>query len=108
MFRVRRRGTTRTTPLVFLAALMASGLLVPTWAGASSIAITQKQIADLSAALSRQQMRSETTANQYDAEKVTLATINVNIGKLQGMESQKRSAAAVTSKKLAVAVVRAY
>jgi cell wall-associated NlpC family hydrolase len=108
MFRVRRRGTTRTTPLVFLAALLASGVLVPTSAGASSIAITQKQIADLSAALSRQQMRSETTANQYDAEKVTLATINVNIGKLQGLESQKRSAAAVTSKKLAVAVVRAY
>jgi cell wall-associated NlpC family hydrolase len=91
-----------------LAVLTASGLFTPTWADASSIAVTQKQIADLSAALSRQQMRSETTANQYDAEKVTLATINVNIGNLQGMESQKRAAAAVTSKKLAVAVVRAY
>jgi cell wall-associated NlpC family hydrolase len=108
MFRVRRRGTTRTTPLVILAVLTASGLFTPALAGASSIAVTQKQIADLSAALSRQQMRSETTANQYDAEISTLATINANIGKFQAQESQKRAAALVTSKELAVAVVRAY
>ncbi|HVA52814.1 MAG TPA: NlpC/P60 family protein [Acidimicrobiales bacterium] len=108
MFRVRRRGTTRTTPLVLLAVLTASGLFTPTLAGASSIAVTQKQIADLSAALSRQEMRSETTANQYDAEKSALVSINANIGDLQRQESGKRAAASVTSKKLAIAVVRAY
>jgi len=108
MFRVRRRGTTRTTPLVLLAVLTAAELFLPTSAGASSIAVTQKQIADLSAALSRQEMRSESTANQYDAEVGTLSSINVNIGKFQGEESAKRAAAAATSKKLVVAVVRAY
>ncbi len=108
MFRVRRRGTTRTTPLVLLAVLTASALVTPTSAGASSIAVTQKQISDLSAALSRQEMRSETTANQYDAEMGTLSSISTNIGKFQLQESQKRAAAGVTSKKLAVAVVRAY
>jgi cell wall-associated NlpC family hydrolase len=93
---------------VLLAVLTASALVTPTSAGASSIAVTQKQISDLSAALSRQEMRSETTANQYDAEMGTLSSISTNIGKFQLQESQKRAAAGVTSKKLAVAVVRAY
>ena len=108
MFRVRRRGTTRTTPLVLLAVLTASWLFLPTSASASSIAVTQKQISDLSAALSRQEMRSEVTSNQYDAEKGDLASINTNIVNLQSQEAQKRAAAEATSKKLVVAVVRAY
>ncbi len=108
MFRVRRRGTTRTTPLVLLAVLTASWLFLPTSASASSIAVTQKQISDLSAALSRQEMRSEVTSNQYDAEKGNLASINTNIVNLQTQEAQKRAAAKATSKKLVVAVVRAY
>jgi cell wall-associated NlpC family hydrolase len=108
MFRVRRRGTTRTTPLVLLAVLTASWLFLPTSVSASSIAVTQKQISDLSAALSRQEIRSEVTSNQYDAEMGDLASINTNIVNLQSQEAQKRAAAKATSKKLVVAVVRAY
>ena len=109
MLRVRRRGTTRTTPFVVLAALMLAGLLVPASADASSpITVAQKQIADLSAALSRQEQRSEITSNEYDQEKSDLASINVNIAHLQGQETQKRAAEAQTAKKLVVAVVRAY
>src|ERR1039458_4681178 len=108
MFRVRRRGTTRTTPLVLLAVLTASWLFLPTSVSASSIAVTQKQISDLSAALSRQEIRSEVTSNQYDAEMGDLASINTNIVNLQSQEAQKRAVAKATSKKLVVAVVRAY
>ena len=108
MFRVRRRGTTRTTSLVLLAVLTASWLFLPTSVSASSIAVTQKQISDLSAALSRQEIRSEVTSNQYDAEMGDLASINTNIVNLQSQEAQKRAAAKATSKKLVVAVVRAY
>ena len=108
MFRVCRRGTTRTTSLVLLAVLTASWLFLPTSASASSIAVTQKQISDLSAALSRQEIRSEVTSNQYDAEMGDLASINTNIVNLQSQEAQKRAAAKATSKKLVVAVVRAY
>jgi cell wall-associated NlpC family hydrolase len=108
MLCVRRRGTTRTTPLVLLAALSLSWLLMPARSDASGIATTQKQIADLSAALNRQDQRSETSSNEYDQDKSNLAEINVNIVKLQGEEAGKRTAIATTSKKLVVAVVRAY
>jgi cell wall-associated NlpC family hydrolase len=93
---------------VLLAVLTASWLLLPTSAGASSIAVTQKQIADLSAALSRQENKSEITSNEYDAEKADLVSINANIITFQSQEAKKRAAAKVTSKKLVVAVVRAY
>ncbi|MGB7105052.1 MAG: hypothetical protein WBD82_10680, partial [Acidimicrobiales bacterium] len=62
--RVRRRGTTRTTPLLLLAAVMVAWLVVPTTAGAGSIAQTKKAIEDLSAALARQEDRSEITSNE--------------------------------------------
>jgi cell wall-associated NlpC family hydrolase len=93
---------------VLLAVLTASWLFLPTSVSASSIAVTQKQISDLSAALSRQEIRSEVTSNQYDAEMGDLASINTNIVNLQSQEAQKRAAAKATSKKLVVAVVRAY
>ena len=67
MLRVRRRGTIRSFALVLLATLSASWLVVPAIAGAGSIAQTQKAIADLSAALSRQEQRSEISSNEYDA-----------------------------------------
>jgi cell wall-associated NlpC family hydrolase len=108
MLCVRRRGTTRTTPLVLLAALSLSWLLVPARSDAGGIATTQKQIADLSAALNRQEQRSEISSNEYDQDKSNLAAINVNIVKLQGEEADKRTAIATTSQKLVVAVVRAY
>ncbi len=108
MLRVRRRGTTRTTPLLLLAALSVVWLIVPTTAGAGSIAQTKKAIEDLSAALSRQEDRSEISSNEYDQDEANLATINTNIMNLQGQEVQKRAAIVVTSKKLEVAVVRAF
>src|SRR5580658_1972012 len=108
MLRVRRRGTTRTTPMLLLAALSVVWLVVPTSAGAGSISQTKKAIEDLSAALSRQEGRSETTSNEYDQDQANLATINTNIKNLQGQEVEKRAAIVVTSKKLEVAVVRAY
>jgi len=93
---------------VLLAALSLIWLLVPARAGAGSIATTQKQIADLSAALNRQDQRSEISSNEYDQDKSNLISINANIVKLQGEEAGKRIAIASTSKKLVVAVVRAY
>ena len=108
MLRVRRRGTTRTTPLLLLAALSVVWLIVPTTAGAGSISQTKKAIEDLSAALSRQEERSEVTSNEYDQDKANLASINTNIKNLQGQEVQKRAAIVVTSKKLEVDVVRAF
>ncbi len=108
MFRVRRRSTTRTLKFASVALLAVSLVYVPTSAGAGSIAETQKQIADLSAALSRQEARSETTSNEYDADKANLASIGADILTLQGKETQKRAAIVVTQRKLVTAVVLAY
>jgi cell wall-associated NlpC family hydrolase len=93
---------------VLLAVLTASLLVIPTSAGAGSIATSQTQIADLSAALSRQENKSEISSNAYDADQANLASINSNITDLQGQEVKKRAAAKVTSAKLVIAVVRAY
>ncbi|HUY42728.1 MAG TPA: NlpC/P60 family protein [Acidimicrobiales bacterium] len=108
MFLVRRRGTTRTTPLVVLAASLVALLATPLSAGAQSIKQTQGQIATLSAELSQQEKTSEITANQYDADKANLVVIDANIVKLQAEEVAKRSSIATTSAKLVVATVRAY
>ncbi|MFZ0769675.1 MAG: NlpC/P60 family protein [Acidimicrobiales bacterium] len=106
--RVRRRGTTRTTPLLLLAAVMVAWLVVPTTAGAGSIAQTKKAIEDLSAALARQEDRSEITSNEYDQDEANLASITSNIHQLQYEETVKRAAITITSKKLVVDVVRAF
>jgi cell wall-associated NlpC family hydrolase len=82
--------------------------LVPTTAGAQSIAQTQAEIAKLSATLSQQEKTSEITANEYDADQANLASINVTIANLQVNERKKRAAIVVTSKFLEVAVVRAF
>lgn len=108
MIRVRRRGTTRSTPLVFLAITVAMLIVTPVAARASSISETQAQIAALTNRLSRIERTSEITANEYDADKVQLATITVNIIKLQGQERAKRAAVKVTSKQLVTNIVRAY
>src|ERR1700689_3009983 len=108
MIRVRRRGTTRSTPLLFLSVLVLAGLLVPSVAGASSIAATKAEIARLSATLSTEEQTSERTANEYDAAKVNLADINANIVKLNGQEAKKRTAIKVTARELVKAVVNAY
>ena len=108
MIRVRRRGTTQSTPLVVLVALIVSTLLTPVGAGAQTIVQTQTEIARLSAQLAKQQQLSEITANQYDATKVALANINTNITHLLTKEASKRSAIATTSGELVTAVVRAY
>ncbi len=107
MIRVRRRGTTRSTPLIAVAAILA-GLVMPVSAQAQSIAQTQAEIAQLSATLSQQEKTSEITANAYDAAKVNLANLNADLIKLQAKEVVKRSAIKVTSGQLATAVVRAY
>jgi cell wall-associated NlpC family hydrolase len=108
MIRVRRRGTTRSTPLIAVAAILLGGLAIPVAAHAQTIAQTQAQIAQLSATLSQQQKTSEITANAYDAAKVNLANLNVALVRLQGKEVGKRAAIKVTSAQLATAVVRAY
>ena len=108
MIRVRRRGTTRSTPLVFLSIVTASLTLVPASAHAQSISETQAEIAALSGRLSRLEKTSEITANAYDAAKAQLAQITGNIKGLQGQEKGKRAAIVVTGKALEVAVVRAY
>src|SRR5487761_2304214 len=108
MIRVRRRGTTRSTPLVVLVALVVSTMLVPANAGALSIAQTQAEIAQLSAQLAEQSRISETTANAYDAAKVALTNLTFNIRSLHAQEVKKRASVAVTAKQLQTAVVLAY
>ncbi len=108
MIRVRRRGTTRSTPLIAIAAALLGGLIVPVGAQAESIAQTQAQIAQLSATLAQQEKTSEITANAYDAAKVNLANLNVDLVKLKAKEVVKRAAIKVTKGQLATAVVRAY
>jgi cell wall-associated NlpC family hydrolase len=108
MIRVRRRGTTRSTPLIVLAFTVATLIFTPTSAHASSIADTQAMIAALTNRLARLERTSETTSNQYDADKVKLATITANIKKLQGKELGKRAAIKVTSKELVHDIVNAY
>ncbi len=108
MIRVRRRGTTRSTPLLVLAAAMLSTVLVPSVAQGGSISQTQARIAQLSATLSEQEKTSEITANQYDAARVLLGSIDASINRLDAQELHKRAAIQVTSRSLVVAVVRAY
>jgi cell wall-associated NlpC family hydrolase len=108
MLRVRRRGTIRSFALVLLATLSASWLVVPAIAGAGSIGQTQTAIADLSAALSRQEQRSEISASEYDADEANVASINTNIDHLQVQETKTRAKIKVTTKKLVTDVVRAF
>jgi cell wall-associated NlpC family hydrolase len=108
MIRVRRRGTTRSTPLAVLALAVASVVLVSTSAPAQTIAQTRAEIARLSTLLSEQSKSSEITANAYDAAKVQLASLNASIVNLQGEEATKRAAVIVTSQQLVTAVVKAY
>ena len=108
MIRVRRRGTTRSTPLVVLAFSVAALIVTPTTAHAASITETQAMIAALTNRLSRLERTSEITSNQYDEDKVKLATITANIKSLQSQEKDKRSAIKVTAKKLVKDIVRAY
>src|ERR1700688_1956819 len=108
MIRVRRRGTTRSTPLVVLALCVAALTFTPATAQAASISTTQGQIAALTNRLSRLEKTSEITSNQYDADKVKFAMITANIKRLQGREKGKRAAIKVTAKKLVRDIVRAY
>jgi cell wall-associated NlpC family hydrolase len=108
MIRVRRRGTTRSTPLIVLAFCVGTLIVTPVTAHASSIAETQAAIAALTNRLARLERTSEITSNQYDADKVKLASITANIKKLQGKERGKRSAIKVTQKLLVADIVRAY
>jgi cell wall-associated NlpC family hydrolase len=108
MIRVHRRGTTRSTPLVVLAFSVAALIVTPTAAHASSITNTQAMIAALTNRLSRLERTSEITSNQYDEDKVKLATITANIKSLQSQEKDKRLAIKVTAKKLVKDIVRAY
>jgi cell wall-associated NlpC family hydrolase len=108
MIRVRRRGTTRSTPLLVISVLVLCGLLVPSVAAGGSIATTKAQIARLSTTLSQEEQTSETTANEYDAAKVNLANINADIVNLNTKEVRKRAAIVVTSQALVKALVNAY
>jgi cell wall-associated NlpC family hydrolase len=115
MLRVRRRSTIRIISLLLAAALSGSWLVVPTPAGARSISQAQKAMADLSAALARQEKRSEISANEYDADEANLASINDNINTLDAnitnlkvKEAKKRTQVDATKKKVTVAVVRAF
>jgi len=108
MIRVRRRGTTRSTPLLVLAVVVVGALLLPGVAQGQTIAQTQKEIAQLSAQLSQQEKTSEITANAYDADQANLVTLNANIINLQAKEVQKRASIKLTSAELVTAVVRAY
>jgi cell wall-associated NlpC family hydrolase len=108
MLRVRRRGTIRSLALVLLATLSASWLVLPALASAGTIAQTQTAIADLSAALNRQEQRSAVSANEYDADEANLAAINANIVTLKVKETKTRTHIKVTTAKLVTDVVRAF
>ena len=104
---VRRRGTTRSASLVVLATLVVA-LILPVADASASIATDRARIARLSATLFAQEKTSEITANEYDAAKAKLLSINATIVRLQADESQKRVAVATTAQQLATAVVKAY
>ncbi len=106
--RVRRRGTTPSPLAVVLALITIALVVVPGPVGAQTIAQTQAEIAQLSKTLSQQEKQSEITANQYDADRAAVTQLGATIASLQGQEATKRSAVAATSKRLVVAVVRAY
>ncbi len=108
MIRVRRRGTTRSLPLVVLAISVASLIVTPVIAHASSISVVQAQIETLTVRLARIERTSEITSNEYDAAKVQLASITANIKHLQSKELGKRAAIAVTTKQLVNDIVRSY
>jgi cell wall-associated NlpC family hydrolase len=91
-----------------LAFTVATLILTPTTAHASSIADTQAMIAALTNRLSRLEKTSEITSNEYDADKVKLAQITANIKSLQSKELGKRAAIKVTSKELVHDIVQAY
>jgi cell wall-associated NlpC family hydrolase len=93
---------------VVLALITIALVVVPGPVGAQTIAQTQAEIAQLSKTLSQQEKQSEITANQYDADKAAVTQLDATIASLQGQEATKRSAVAATSKRLVVAVVRAY
>lgn len=108
MIRVHRRGTTRSTPLVLLAIVIASLGFAPPVAHANTIGNTQTEIEDLTNRLARIERTSEITSNEYDAAKVELASITANILVLQSKERGKRAAIKVTAAQLETDVVRAY
>jgi cell wall-associated NlpC family hydrolase len=108
VIRVRRWGTTRSTPLLVVAALVLCGLLIPATAEGGSIAQSRREIADLSKTLAAEEAASETSANEYDTAKVQLANIDAAIVRLDAKEKLKRNAISITSKKLVKAIVRAY
>jgi cell wall-associated NlpC family hydrolase len=91
-----------------LAFSVAALIVTPVAAHASSISETQAMIAALTNRLSRLEKTSEITSNQYDADKVKLATITKNIQNLQGKERNKRADIKVTQKELVKDIVRAY
>ena len=108
MIHVRCRGTKKSVPLILLALVVASSVLLPSMARATSITQTQAEIAALSGRLTRLSRTSEITANAYDTAKVQLREFNISVNNLQGKEAAKRVAVIVTSKKLITAAVRAY
>ena len=108
MIHVRRWGTTRSTPLVFAAALLLATTLAPTTAQSATIAQTKAEIAQLSVSLARQEQLSETMQNQYDADQAKLQSIRANIVTLDAREVRSHAAVLVASKALVTAIVRAY
>jgi cell wall-associated NlpC family hydrolase len=115
MLRVRRRSTIRFLSFVLAFALSGSWLVAPTPAGARSITQTQTALKDLSAALARQEQRSETSANEYDTDAAKLASINgdittldANIANLKVKEAKKRAQSDATRSQVETAVVRAF
>jgi cell wall-associated NlpC family hydrolase len=108
MIRVHCRGTTRSIPLVLLATVVATLGFVPAVAHANTIGNTQTEIEDLTNRLARIERTSETTSNEYDAAKVSLASITANTKVLQSKERGKRAAIKVTAAQLETDVVRAY
>jgi cell wall-associated NlpC family hydrolase len=87
---------------------VASLIVTPVVAHASSISEVQAQIEALTNRLARIEKTSEITANEYDAAKVKLATITANIKSLQSKERGKRAAIKVTSKQLVNDIIRSY
>jgi cell wall-associated NlpC family hydrolase len=87
---------------------VASLIVTPVVAHASSISQVQAQIEALTNRLARIEKTSEITSNEYDAAKVQLATITANIKRLQSKERAKRAAIKVTSKQLVNDIVRSY
>ena len=111
MVTVRRRGTTSVRALLASAVVIVLSAVVPMSAApvsAQTIAQTRAEIAHLSSQLAQEEKAGEVTANQYDAKKAELATLDSDVRVLEARETVSRAQIALTTKHMVKSVIASY